>query len=213
VRRVVLLSTAFILVMIGAGCRHDGRSLRDPGPGQDLSISTTALATDPAIVDGALVDDTLGDTLPPSDAPLTVTAPWVDAGPIDPRYTCDGLNVAPALSWSPAPEGTVEIAVTMEDLDNPDFTHWAIAGLQPQLVALQEDTVPLDAYQATNGVGDIGYTGPCPPAGSTHTYVFTVHYLSQTVSLTDGAPGGELIGGITSVEIASAEVNGTFSRL
>ncbi len=222
-RRVVLLTSACVLVMVAAGCRHDGRTLRPPATdgSQDLSISTTGVPTTAVIDDGGFIDDTEGDagadttgvTIPPTDEALALTAPWAEAGTIDPRFTCDGLNVAPPLSWSPAPVGTVEIAITMEDLDAPTFTHWVLAGIEPQVTALAEDTVPLNAYQATNGVGDIGYTGPCPPAGTTHTYVVTVHYLGQAVSLSDGAPGGELIDGISSVEIASAEVNGTFSRL
>jgi phosphatidylethanolamine-binding protein (PEBP) family uncharacterized protein len=72
--------------------------------------------------------------------------------------------------------------------------------------------VPLGAYQAVNGAGAVGYTGPCPPAGSAHTYVLTVHYLGSQTNLTDGVAAEELLDGISVAEIASAEVDGTFSR-
>jgi len=111
-----------------------------------------------------------------------------------------------------APEGTAEIAITMTDLDAPDFVHWVIAGISPEQIALAEDTVPLGAYQATNGARAIGYTGPCPPAGSTHTYVLTVHYLGERTNLTDGVAADELLSGISVAELATAEVDGTFSR-
>jgi Raf kinase inhibitor-like YbhB/YbcL family protein len=202
--------------MIGAACRNDGRTLREPRPDQTQSISTMAPVTDPAVVDGGNTDDlsasTTGATLPLSDAKYTVTAPWSDGGQIPVASTCDGTNVAPAISWSPAPEGTQEIAVTFVDSDNPGFTHWAMAGLDAGLVGLGEGEVPLGAVEATNGVGDIAYTGPCPPAGSTHTYVLTVHYLGQQTGLTDGADVGEFNSGITTAEIASATVSGSFSR-
>jgi Raf kinase inhibitor-like YbhB/YbcL family protein len=217
VRRVALLTTSFVLVMIAAGCRDDGRTLREPKPDQTQSISTLAPPTDP-VVDPANTDafestaSTTAATLPPSDTADELTAPWAAGGAIGAQYTCDGANTSPALNWSAAPEGTTEIAVTMVDLDLPSFAHWAIAGLDPTLLGLAEGEVPLGAVQATNGVGDIAYTGPCPPAGSTHTYEFTVHYLGERTGLGDGAGRDEFSSGISTAEIASTNVTGTFSR-
>ncbi len=131
---------------------------------------------------------------------------------MDARYTCEGLNVAPALSWTAAPLGTAEIAITLEDLDSPTFVHWIIAGISPDTVSLAERTVPIGAYEATNGLGDIGYTGPCPPAGEEHLYLITVHYLGVPTGLLDGVPGDELFASIVTAEAATAEVTGTFSR-
>ena len=213
-----MLTAAFVLLMVAGGCRHDGRTLRPAKSNQFNSVSTTAAPTtaDPAFIDpdatDALSTVVTFTTLAPTGAGLVVTAPWRDGAPIDARYTCDGLNVAPALSWSAAPVGTVEIAITLTDLDAPDFIHWVIAGISPQAIALDEETVPLDAYEATNGSGDIGYTGPCPPAGSPHRYVITVHYLGAPTGLDDGTPAAVLINAINSVQTASAEVNGAFSR-
>jgi Raf kinase inhibitor-like YbhB/YbcL family protein len=214
--------------MGAAACRHDGRTLRPARPDQTQSISTTAVSTTLAVIedgsgdstaDTLLVDDTAQGndtadtgTLPLGDEGLTVTAPWDDGGTIDPRYTCDGDNIAPAVSWSAAPKGTVEIAITLRDNDLPTYAHWAMAGIAPDQIALAEDTVPIGAYEATNGTGTIGYNGPCPPAGSTHTYALTVHYLGSQTNLTDGVAAGELLDGITAAEIASVEVDGTFSR-
>jgi Raf kinase inhibitor-like YbhB/YbcL family protein len=214
--------------MGAAACRHDGRTLRPARPDQTQSISTTAVSTTVAVIedgsgdstaDTLLVDDTAQGndtadtgTLPLGDEGLTLTAPWDDGGTIDPRYTCDGDNIAPAVSWSAAPKGTVEIAITLRDNDLPTYAHWAMAGIAPDQIALAEDTVPIGAYEATNGTGTIGYNGPCPPAGSTHTYALTVHYLGSQTNLTDGVAAGELLDGITAAEIASVEVDGTFSR-
>ncbi len=220
VRRVVLLSLIPLVAMLGAACRDDGRTLREPRPDQNQSISTLPTTTEGDAIDtvedtsdGSVVDSTAADsTLPGFDEDLTVTAPWEQGAAIDPRYTCDGDNVAPALQWTAAPEGTVEIAVTLRDQDAPNFAHWAIAGIPADQTSLEEDTVPIGAYEATNGAGDIGYTGPCPPAGSTHTYVLTVHYLGSATNLTDGVAAGDLVDGIAAAELASVEVDGTFSR-
>ena len=82
----------------------------------------------------------------------------------------------------------------------------------PDAVSLDEDTVPIGAYEATNGLGDLGYTGPCPAAGSEHLYLISVHYLGVATGLLDGVPGDELFASIATAEVATAEVTGTFSR-
>lgn len=217
-RRITLLTAALVGAMVAASCQHDGRTLRPARPDQTASISTTAAPTTtfPSFDTAPtldLGDDTAGTGLTlPADAPLVVTAPWRDGAPIDARYTCDGPNVAPPLSWSAAPAGTAEIAITLTDDDAPGYVHWVIAGLGAQTIAIAEDFVPLGAVEAANGAGGLGYTGPCPPAGSTHTYRFTVHYLGQASGLDDGAPGADMSARIEELTIASTEVTGTFSR-
>lgn len=217
-RRVALLSSSFALIALVASCNDDGRTLREPKPDQTQSISTLAPVTD-AVVDPANTDAPVftlpastGPTLPASDPVYELTAPWVDGFDIPAEFTCDGANESPSLTWSAAPEGTVEIAVTMFDLDQPSFAHWAVAGIEPVVPGLGAGEVPLGAVQATNGIGDLGYTGPCPPAGSTHTYEVTVHYLGERTELDDGAGRDEFIDGITAAEIASATVTGRYTR-
>ncbi|MEY4340387.1 MAG: hypothetical protein RLZ14_2237 [Actinomycetota bacterium] len=204
--------------MVAAGCRSDGRVLRDPKPDQTQSISTTAASTLPVVVEpgdssGSQAPTSAASTAPTAPpATFTVTAPWADNAVIDPRYTCDGPNVAPALSWSPAPAGTAEIAITLVDNDAPEFVHWVMAGIDPTAVSLAEATVPLGAYQAMNGAGQIGYFGPCAPAGSQHHYVVTVHYLGAALGFFDGDPGSDMYNSIRDSELASANVTGEFSR-
>ena len=217
-RRIVILTSALVMVIAASSCRNDGRELRDPPPGfEGESISTTTPdETDDAGFDtlppDELPPDDTADTFPPIEPTDVVTAPWEDGAAMDARYTCEGLNVAPALSWTTAPLGTAEIAITFEDLDSPTFVHWIIAGISPDTVSLAEATVPIGAYEATNGLGDIGYTGPCPPAGEEHLYLITVHYLGTPTGLLDGVPGDELYSSIVTAEAATAEVTGTFSR-
>ena len=216
-RRLALLTLPCLLLLVAGGCRRDGRTLREPTADQNSSISvdTVAADSDPVFDDPDTTDPLPTDTfvtLPAVIDEFVVTAPWRDGAEIDARYSCDGLNVAPALSWSAAPAGTMEIALTLTDLDAPGFAHWAIAGLSATSIAINEDTVPLGAYEAQNGNGSLGFTGPCPPAGEPHTYAIVVHYLGEATGLGDGVPAAELITTIDTVELASAEVIGTFSR-
>ncbi len=202
--------------------------MRPALPSQNGSVSTTSPPTVPDTQSD--VFDSVAPTHPASPggngaiattpntgtgpsapvAALTVTAPWRDGGPIDPRYTCKGDNVAPALSWAAAPEGTQEIAVTLIDQD-ADFDHWTLAGIGPDVTSLAENTAPTGAVAALNGSGTAGYTGPCPPAGATHTYRITVHYLERALQLTAGGKAIDMRAAIDAATLETAQVTGTFT--
>jgi len=225
-RAASLVIVAVVLPL--AACNDDGRTLRPARPDQTGSVSTLAPVTDPTVLDANApaavesVEQGAGDlasvvpptatSLDPATDTLFLTSSFVDGGPIDPHHTCQGENVSPVLNWSPAPGGTVEIAITMVDLDAPEFVHWAIAALDPLTTALGEGVVPEFSMQGVNGTGQPGYTGPCPPAGETHRYRITVHYLSEQTELGDGAQGADLIASIEASTLASATTTGTYSR-
>jgi hypothetical protein len=171
VRRLVALPLALVaLTVVGAGCRHDGREMRPALPSQNGSVSTSAAPTTHAFpTDGGAFFDTaetdqqstpVTDSSPTTSSTSTtsttttvaaafvITAPWRDGAPIDARYTCKGANVAPALSWTTAPEGTQEIAITMIDQD-ATFDHWTMAGIDPTLTGLAENQAPPAAVVLT----------------------------------------------------------------
>lgn len=230
-RLVVLPTTLVVLSFVGAGCRHDGRVLRPALPSQSGSVSTTALTTIPDTEDdffdtaatanpapnilagGSSTTPSVGtgpSTLASLAPSLAITAPWRNGSAIDPRYTCKGADVAPALSWTPAPEGTQEIAITMIDQDI-NFDHWAMSGIAPDVTSLAENTTPDGAVAALNGSGKAGYLGPCPPVGATHTYRITVHYLDKALKLSAGGSSADMRTAIDAATIASAQVTGTFT--
>jgi hypothetical protein len=229
-----LVLGAFALV----ACNDDGRTLRPARPDQNASISTTSSPTTvtPELigdgspsseVDGITPSTTasdggsaLGSIVPTSTvavgsvvAPSTVLAPWREGAAIDARYTCSGVDVSPPLSWSPAPAGTAEIAITMTDAQAPTFVHWVIAGLGSDATTIDEGEAPVGVVQAVNGAGGTGYTGPCPPQGETHTYRITVHFLDSQTELGDGADAEDLLAVIDAATITEASVTGTFSRV
>jgi Raf kinase inhibitor-like YbhB/YbcL family protein len=228
VRRLGVLPVALaVLAVTAVGCRDDGRELRPALPSQDGSVSTSAAPTVPVTEDDffdtqateqapSTVADTISATAVPSTtaAPvsvLTVTAPWRDGSAIDARYTCKGEGIAPALSWTEAPEGTRQIAITMADLDFTSYDHWTLAGVTPDITNLAENATPEGAIAALNGAGAAGYSGPCPPVGSTHTYRITVHFLDRAVTVASGGAAGELRAAIDAATMATAEVTGTFT--
>ena len=149
--------------------------------------------------------------------PFQLSTPWRDGDRIDQRYTCDGRDVAPPLSWSVVPEGTVEIALAMVDAsavsDGQPFVHWVIAGLDPDEIALAEGDVPPTAVQGINFFGDVGYGGPCPPPGDDpHVYRITAYALNQTAGVADETPAIEFLEAVEAVTIESVDLTGTYQR-
>ena len=134
-------------------------------------------------------------------------------GEIPTRFTCDGDNVSPPLAWTNLPEGTVELAITVVDVDVPagQSVHWVVTGLDPQLGGLQEGEVPETAVQARNHTSEFGWFGPCPPAGETHAYVFTLYALSEPSGVAAGASGTDAIDLIATTPSSATIFTGTYT--
>jgi Raf kinase inhibitor-like YbhB/YbcL family protein len=189
------------------GCGNDSRALRPAQPNQTQSLvdpttSTTAppstlSATSPAALDtGATATD-----------PFTLSGPWAEAAAIDARYTCNGANVSPALSWTGGPEGAVAFALVVTDPDADDFVHWVLTGLSASTTSIPEGFAPGVGNATNNGFGTAGYRGPCPPSGQ-HNYQFTLYALDKAVTAT--ADPVATIADIQAHQIDTATFTGTF---
>jgi Raf kinase inhibitor-like YbhB/YbcL family protein len=138
-----------------------------------------------------------------------------DGAAIPPRYTCDGDDVSPELSWSDVPHDTVSLALTCVDPDAPrgTFTHWLIWNLDPAGEAIGAGEIPIGARQGRNDFGTVGYRGPCPPPGhGTHHYHFTLHAFARQIALPEGATISAFREAAEGVTIAPAELVGTYQR-
>ncbi|WP_308466984.1 YbhB/YbcL family Raf kinase inhibitor-like protein [Rathayibacter soli] len=128
------------------------------------------------------------------------------------EHAADGKNIAPTLTISGAPEGTVELAVICHDPDAPlahGFTHWVVYGL-PKGSSVVDLTVD-GVRTAPNGTGGSEWFGPQPPEGhGQHHYYFWVYALSRSVS---GEPDREtFLSRYADAIIEQARLVGTYSR-
>jgi Raf kinase inhibitor-like YbhB/YbcL family protein len=208
------------LVVLASCDTDDGKTLRDFDPADyPAPTPTTEVAGTEVVGNGAEG----GVTLPPGpevEAAIelfTLTAPWAQGGPIDPDQTCDGLDVAPALSWGGVPDGTVEIVIALVDdsavSEGEPFVHWVIGGLDPDEIALAEGDVPDGAVQALNFFGDVGYGGPCPPPGDeAHVYRLTAYALNSSSQVADGTRATEFLTAIAPLTLRSTDLSGTYQR-
>jgi Raf kinase inhibitor-like YbhB/YbcL family protein len=121
---------------------------------------------------------------------FTIGSPaFEDRAFINPQYTCDGDNISPPLVWSDVPEGTVELALLFEDPDAPGGTlvQWVLFNIDPSLGGIEEGKLPAGALGGKNDYGRNDWSGPCPPIGKAHRFIFTLLALSEPSGLAEGA--------------------------
>jgi Raf kinase inhibitor-like YbhB/YbcL family protein len=142
------------------------------------------------------------------------SADFDDGAPIPERCAHHKDNQIPTLQWSQVPEGTVELAVLVEDPDTPVGTwdHWVIAGIDPSTPGI-EGKVPDGAVEGHNDFDEDGYGGPEPPPGDgVHRYFFQLYALKERSGLSAGATGDDLRRAVIGKEIARGVLIGTFER-
>jgi Raf kinase inhibitor-like YbhB/YbcL family protein len=107
------------------------------------------------------------------------------------KYTCDGEDVSPPLSWSNVPEGTKSFALIVDDPDAPDpanprmtWVHWVIYNIPATIASLpegvKEKDLPKAILQGLNDWKKTGYGGPCPPIGK-HRYFHKLYALDSVL--------------------------------
>ncbi len=136
------------------------------------------------------------------------------------RFTCDGADSSPALSWNEPPAGTKALALVCDDPDAPVglWTHWLIWSLPPDRRSLPEGLAkmadgPEGLRQGTNDFGRPGYGGPCPPRGATHRYFFRLLALEAPLDLAPGADRRAFDRALRGRRVlASSELMGRYAR-
>lgn len=181
----------------------DGRELSPPAfPPPTTTITPTIDSVSPIDAAGT----------PPPIQPFTLVVPWQDGAAIPERNTCDGDDIAPALSWTGVPDGAVELALVVTDDDANGFIHWVMTGFDPAIRSILDGQVPQGARQWPNAFGEQGWNGPCPPPGSPHTYRFVLHALNQQLEVGDDTPVVDLLGVIGELTLGTTTVTGTYTR-
>lgn len=142
-----------------------------------------------------------------------------NGGAIPPKFTCDGSDLSPALSWNDPPPGTKAFALIMDDPDAPGGTwvHWVLYDLPASVRELPEGVptakdLESGARQGSNDFRRIGYAGPCPPRGSTHRYSFRLCALDQPTQLPAGVAKKDLERAIKGHILAQSELVGRFQH-
>ncbi len=154
----------------------------------------------------------------PMETIIVTSSAFRNGGTIPARFTCDGPDVSPPLSWTGVPAGAKGLALICDDPDAPagDWVHWVMYDIPPSTTALAENqpttqTLPGGAKQGVNDFRKIGYGGPCPPGG-THRYFFTIYALDIALNLEPGKTKAELLRALQGHIVAQGQLMGAYTR-
>jgi Raf kinase inhibitor-like YbhB/YbcL family protein len=138
------------------------------------------------------------------------------------RYTCDGSDESPPLSWHGVPPGTQSLALVIEDPDAPDprapqrvWVHWVVYDIPAGAPGLVESphgkTLPDGARVGLNDWHRQDYGGPCPPIGR-HRYFIRLYALDTRLGALDQPTRAAVAAAMQGHVIATAELLGTYRK-
>ncbi len=154
---------------------------------------------------------------------ITISSPKFEHNAeIPSRYTCDGEDISPPLSWSGVPDGAKSLVLIVDDPDAPDpaapkmtWVHWVLFNLPPSLSGLSEATkpgrLPEGAQDGLNDWNRPGYGGPCPPRGC-HRYFFKLYALDKRIDKDGPITKADLEAAMVGHVLESAELLGLYQK-
>lgn len=142
-----------------------------------------------------------------------ISSAFEEGKAIPAKYTCDGSNISPPLSWKGFPEKTKSFAIIMDDPDAPmgTWVHWVMYNIPGTVTSLEEkkSVGEINAIAGLNSWNEKGYNGPCPPDG-THQYHFKLYALDKTLTTKDGMTKAELLEAMKGHILSETTLTGLF---
>ena len=154
---------------------------------------------------------------------LTLTSSAFNNGDeIPSKYTCEGKDVSPPLTWTGVPETARSLVLIVDDPDAPDprapkmtWVHWVLYNMPPNVSGLPEDIASAQLPPGTEeGINDwkrTGYGGPCPPVGR-HRYFHKLYALDTVLKGLKKPTKAEVEAAMQGHIIAQAELLGTYQK-
>jgi Raf kinase inhibitor-like YbhB/YbcL family protein len=155
--------------------------------------------------------------------PLTLTsAAFHHNGEIPLRYTCDGDDISPPLSWSGVPAGAKSLVLIVDDPDAPDpqapkttWVHWVLYNIPSSASGLPEavatKNLPPGTLEGINDWKQSGYRGPCPPIGR-HRYFHKLYALDTLLPNMNRPTKGKIESAMQGHIVTQIEIVGTYRR-
>lgn len=141
-----------------------------------------------------------------------------EGGMIPEKYTCEGADVSPPLTWKDSPEGTKSFALVCDDPDAPTGTwvHWVYFNIPSSVTGLPENVDKsvnprTGGKQGINDFRTTGYGGPCPPGGI-HRYFFRLYALDNEPDMPRNATVDQLESQMDGHILEKATLMGRYQR-
>jgi len=188
-----------------------------------LTIALLVLAA-PVVAPGCVTDwhNAFFSFVIEAEAAMSLTissSSFTNGGNLAQKFTCDGADLSPSLSWSDPPHGTQSFALLVDDPDAPvgNWNHWAIWNVPATARGLAEGThkeaeLSDGSRQGQNDFRKTGYNGPCPPPGKPHRYYFKLYALDTKLDLKPDATKKDVEAAMKGHILAQAESMGRYRR-
>ncbi|MCS5711262.1 YbhB/YbcL family Raf kinase inhibitor-like protein [Candidatus Berkiella aquae] len=139
--------------------------------------------------------------------------------PIPTKYTCEGDDISPPLSWEDIPNEAKSLVLIVDDPDAPDpaapkltWVHWILYNLDPKSKGLNEHTsIPHGASPGLTNWNKTSYGGPCPPIGR-HRYFHKLYALDIVLPDLKNPSKEALLAAMENHVIAKTEMIGTYQK-
>ena len=154
---------------------------------------------------------------------MTMTSTAFDhEGQIPSKYTCEGQNISPPLSWHGVPDSARSLVLIVDDPDAPDpkaprmtWVHWVLYNVPTSATALAEAVpsggLPPGTRQGLNDWKRAGYGGPCPPIGR-HRYFFKLYAIDRSLPDMAHATKADVEKAIAGHILGEAVLIGTYEK-
>jgi len=150
------------------------------------------------------------------------SAAFAEGGAIPRKYTCQGEDISPPLSWSGIPRETKSLVLIVDDPDAPDpkapkmtWVHWILYNLPADSAGLGEgvkaDALPPGTAPGLNDWKRAAYGGPCPPIGR-HRYFHKLYALNTKLSGLDQPNKAAIEAAMKGHILAQATLIGTYLK-
>jgi Raf kinase inhibitor-like YbhB/YbcL family protein len=170
----------------------------------------------------ALLFGTAAGQQPPgrSEAMNLTSSAFAQKGAIPKKYTCNGNDTSPPLSWSGVPAEAKSLVLIVDDPDAPDpaapemtWVHWVLYNLPPSAGGLAEGVKnrPSGTAEGINDWQRTGYGGPCPPVGR-HRYFHKLYALDMVIQGLNRPNKAAIEKAMQGHVVARADLVGTYKR-
>jgi hypothetical protein len=151
---------------------------------------------------------------------ILTSAVFSPQGEIPSKYTCEGRNISPPLSWQGVPANTKSFVLIVDDPDAPDpknpkmtWVHWLLYNIPSNVTSLKEqiENLPKGTAEGLNDWRKTGYGGPCPPIGR-HRYFHKIYALDTQLAGLTNPNKAQLEKAMQGHILGHAELVGTYMK-
>ena len=197
--------------------------------GSTVAISLLCGRTGDRTAAGGVVGNIPVLSIPSGGNPMAIevtSTAFAHGEAIPAKYTGEGIDVSPPISWSGLPEGTQELRPHLRRPRRPhrravgplghvqDPRHAGRAAGGNREEATAEGTLRSATRRETPGPAqNIGYRGPMPPPGhGTHRYFFKLYALEAKLVISPGVDKNLLLDEIKGHVLDEGVLVGTYKR-